>query len=67
MSCLYGHGMDAVSESDNAKARWAGTHRADCVCLPTDLLAPFSKDQTSTTATPTERCFDGIGILQQRP
>jgi hypothetical protein len=28
MTIITGHGSDAVADSGNEKARWAGTHRA---------------------------------------
>lgn len=58
MTRFLGHGLDAVTDSRNAKTPWAGTHGVDCVftCCP----AGFALDgQTSVTATPS-RCMDGI-------
>jgi hypothetical protein len=66
MTVITGHGSDAVADSGNEKARWAGTHRARFVftyCCP---AGPTSYGQTSVTATPF-RCMDGIGILRHRP
>jgi hypothetical protein len=67
MTIITGHGSDAVADSGNEKARWAGTHRARFVftyCCPAGLLLTTAK--TSVTATPF-RCMDGIGILRHRP
>jgi hypothetical protein len=62
-----GHGSDAVADSRNEKARWAGTHRAVFVePLPPLRWANFSRPVQRIGVT-CERCMDGIGILQDVP
>jgi len=66
MTIITGHGSDAVADSGNEKARWAGTHRARFVFTPAATLAPASHGQTSETAQPIG-VTDGIDILRQHP
>jgi hypothetical protein len=67
MISLLGHGSDAVVITENEKARWAATHRAEFVNLSADRLAVLLTAATSLPATPRERCKDGIGIVPRRP
>jgi hypothetical protein len=66
-TCTTGHGSDAVADSRNEKARWAGTHRAVFV----DPLSPFRWPNflrpVQRNGVTFERCMDGIGILQDVP
>lgn len=67
MTCFSGHGSDAVADHRNAKARWAGTHRAGCVFFLTTSLTSASYGRGFSVAVITFRCMDGIDILQQQP
>jgi len=64
---IQGHGMDAVTDTRNEKARWAGTHRAVFVVpsrLPAGCACHGRDQQIGVTF---ERCMDGIDILHRRP
>lgn len=66
MTCISGHGSDAVTDPRNEATRRDGARRAVFVQPPVDPLALLCTAESSESTQPFG-VTDGIGILQQRP